>query len=77
MHLYLGGHLSWYDSQKRSRIDVHLIVPTSLTQVLNDLRVPIAEIAVGTINGKALFKFDDVIVRDNDQIELYPPVGGG
>ncbi len=77
MQLHLGGHLSWYDPQKRAQVEVRLSQPTRLTQVLQSLGVPIAEIAVGVINGTAVFSFDDVMVTDADQVELYPPVGGG
>ncbi len=77
LQLYLGGHLSWYDSQKRKRIDVRLTKPTLLTNVLSDLHVPIGEIAVGVVNGNSVFAFDGVTVTDADKVELFPPVGGG
>ena len=77
MQLYLGGHLSWYDPQKRKRVDIRLTQPTLLTKMLSDLNVPVGEIAVGVVNGNSFFLFDDVMVNDADKIELYPPVGGG
>jgi sulfur carrier protein ThiS len=77
MRLYLGGHLGWYDAQKRKWIDVPLAQPTRLIDVLNDLKIPPAEIAVSAINGASLFALDDVIVSDDDTVELFPPVGGG
>ena len=77
VQLYLGGHLSWYDPQKRKRIDVRLAQPTLLINVLRDLDLPVDEIAVGMVNGKSVFSLDDVTVTDADKIELYPPVGGG
>jgi sulfur carrier protein ThiS len=48
-----------------------------LSDVLRTLGVPLEEIAVGAVNGSAIFSFDDVRVRDQDRVELYPPVGGG
>lgn len=77
MQLYLGGHLSWYDSQKRKRLEISLSKSTLLTQVLTDLNIPIAEIAVGVVNGSPVFLFDNISVTDADKVELYPPVGGG
>jgi len=77
MQLYLGGHLSWYDPQKRKRIDIHLSQPTRLFAVLENLGVPVAEIAIGTLNGESLFEFNEVIVTETDVLELFPPVGGG
>lgn len=76
MRFHLGGHLSWY-AQKKSWVDVALTQPTRLTDVLQNLGVPVGEIAVGVVNGNSIFAFDDVMVNDGDKIELYPPVGGG
>jgi sulfur carrier protein ThiS len=76
MRLHLGGHLSWY-AQKKSWVDVPLTQPARLTDVLENLGVPINEVAVGTLNGASLFEFTGVIVNDEDTVELYPPVGGG
>jgi sulfur carrier protein ThiS len=77
MRLHLGGHLNWYAPQKQTWVDVPLTQPTRLIDVLKNLGVPMAEIAVGTLNGVSVFSFDDVIVRDADTLELFPPVGGG
>lgn len=76
MRLHLGGHLGWY-AQKKSWVDVRLVQPARLIDVLAELGVPLAEIAVGTINRVPVFSFDDVIVSDGDIVELFPPVGGG
>lgn len=77
MRLHLGGHLGWYDSQKRKWIEVHLAQPTQLVDVLTNFGVPLGEIAAGTLNGQTLLSIDDVIVNDADTVELFPPVGGG
>lgn len=76
MRLYLAGHLGWY-VQKKSWADVPLTQPTRLIEVLENLGVPISEVAVGRLNGASLFALDDVMVRDEDTVELFPPVGGG
>lgn len=77
MHLYLNGHLSWYDPQKRKSIDVSLAQPTLLTDALFSLRVPLAEIAAGVINGQAILSLQGVTVTDADKVELFPLVDGG
>ena len=76
MRLHLAGHLGWY-VQKQSWVDVPLTQSARLIDVLNDLGVPLSEIAVGELNGTALFSFDAVMVSDADTVELFPPVGGG
>lgn len=77
MRLHLAGHLSWYDPQKRSRIEVRLAEPTLLVKVLRDLGIPHGEIAVVVVNGTPFFALGDIRVSDDDQVELFPPVGGG
>lgn len=77
MQLYLGGHLNYYDSQKRRSIQVILEKPTRLTDLLARFQVPLHEIAVGTLNGDPIFSFDQIILNDADSLRLYPPVDGG
>jgi len=76
VRLHLGGHLSWYDSQKRSWLEIRLSEPTSLLVLLEHLRVPVAEIAIATVNRTAV-TLEDARVTDADRVELFPPVGGG
>ncbi|MDE3092045.1 MAG: MoaD/ThiS family protein [Chloroflexota bacterium] len=76
MRLHLGGHLSWYDPQKRSWLDIRLSEPTRLSALLDRLGVPVAEIAVAAVNGAAV-ALEDARVTDSDRVELFPPVGGG
>jgi sulfur carrier protein ThiS len=76
VHLHLGGHLGWYDPQKRSRLEIHLGEPTGLLSLLEQLRIPAAEIAVVTVNRQAV-DLDSVSVNDGDRVELFPPIGGG
>ena len=76
MHLYLGGHLAWYDSQKRSRVQVRVPRSTLLTEVLRDLGIPLGEIAIAVVNG-ATVDLQTARVSDADRVELFPPVGGG
>lgn len=76
MHLRLGGHLGWYDPKKRSRVEIHLGQPVSLVALLRQLEIPVAEIAVATVNRQAV-ELEHARVSDADTVELFPPVGGG
>jgi sulfur carrier protein ThiS len=76
VHLHLGGHLGWYDSQKRSRLVIHLGEPILLSALLERLEIPAAEIAVATINRQAV-ELGRAQVLDGDSVELFPPIGGG
>ena len=76
MHLHLGGHLGWYDPQKRSRLVIQLGEPILLSALLERLAIPLAEIAVATVNRQAV-ELERAQVSDGDSVELFPPVGGG
>ena len=76
MRLHLGGHLSWYDPQKRAWLDVFLDTPAPLVRVLAELGVPAGEVAIVAVNRRAV-NLEDAVVANSDQVELYPPIGGG
>ncbi len=76
MHLHLGGHLSWYDPAKRSRLEISLPQPVLLNDLIVTLGLPIAEIAIFVVNGQGASPTETLIL-DSDHVELFPPVGGG
>ena len=76
MRLHLAGHLAWYESQRRSRVEIQVPQPTMLTDLLHDLGIPVAEIAVAAVNSVAV-DLQTARVSDADRVELFPPVGGG
>ncbi len=79
MRLHLGGHLAWYDPERRSWLDVAVSQPTSVRALAAQLHLPVAEIAIVALNGKPVPPPDvwDLQVSDGDRLELYPPMGGG
>jgi len=76
LQLHLAGHLAWYDSQKRSRVQVSLEKEIALIELLQQLGVPIAEVAIVVVNGVAV-ELERVHVSNDDRVDLYPPVDGG
>ncbi len=76
MKLHLGGHLAWYDAQKRSDLDIPLREPIALAALLLDLGIPAGEIGLVAVNG-TLIELQDARVRDTDGVDLFPPIGGG
>lgn len=76
MRLHLGGHLNWYEPQKRARLELPLAAPVPLLALLEQLHVPPAEVAILTINGR-LTQLEGAVVSDDDRVELYPAIGGG
>ena len=76
MKLHLGGHLSFYESQHRAWIEVVLAAPQSLPDLLAGLGIPPGEVALVVINGILALE-ETPLLTENDQVELYPPMGGG
>jgi sulfur carrier protein ThiS len=76
MRLHLGGHLSWYDPQKRSWLELSLSEPVALIELVHQQKLPVEEIAITVVNGHAV-SLEDACVSDGDRVELYPPIGGG
>ncbi len=76
MEIHLGGHLGYYGPQKSSRITIHLDAPIRLADLLAQLGVPSAEVAVAAVNGEPV-EIDVATVQDGDRLDLLPPIGGG
>ncbi|MDR3573514.1 MAG: aldehyde ferredoxin oxidoreductase C-terminal domain-containing protein [Anaerolineaceae bacterium] len=74
--IHLGGHLSFYSPQKQSHLSLSLNQPTALVGILQGLGLPLAEVAVASVNGE-LVELAAAQVKPGDKIDLYPPMGGG
>ncbi len=76
MEVHLGGHLAFYEREKRSRFQVHLEARTGLLELVRALGIPEAEIALAAVN-RTVVPLDDAQVDDADRLDLYPPMSGG
>lgn len=76
MQVHLGGHLSWYDPDKRAWLEVAQPQPDTPRSVAERLGIPIGEIAITTVN-RVLVDMEEVLVHDGDILEFYSPMGGG
>lgn len=76
MRVHLGGHLNWYDPDKRAWVEIHSPEPIPMSVLMQQLHVPPGEVAVAAVNG-TLVNVDDAVVADGDNVEFFPPVGGG
>ena len=77
VQITLGGHLSFFDARKRSRLSLCLEEATSLTNLLDRLGVPPSEVFLVAINGQQQTALTDVMILPGDAVSLYPPMGGG
>ena len=76
MEVHLGGHLAFYDREKRSRFEVHLEAEVALVDLVRQLGVPEAEIALAAVN-RTVVALAEARVGDADRLDLYPPMSGG
>ena len=76
MRVHLGGHLSWYDPQKRAWLELAQPEPIALIDLARRLGVPSAEIAVVTVNRRAV-ELETAVASDGDTVEFFAPIGGG
>jgi sulfur carrier protein ThiS len=74
--LHLGGHLAFYDPEKRSHLELEIKGKVSLVALLQQLKVPLAEIALVVVNSE-LVELENSLITNTDRVDLYPPIGGG
>lgn len=76
MKLFLGGFYTFYLPQRRGWVEISLPGPRPLRQVLEQHGIPPAEVYLVAVN-RQVVELDEVVVTDEDEVRLYPPVGGG
>jgi sulfur carrier protein ThiS len=76
MKLHLGGQFSFYLAGNPSQVELQLDEPVRLSQVLDRLGIPLAEIHIVVVNGE-LVDLQEAWVSQQDEVKLYPPVSGG
>ncbi|OQA42476.1 MAG: ThiS family protein [Chloroflexi bacterium ADurb.Bin325] len=75
MQVHLGGHLSFYDAERRSWVEWPDAAPLTLRGLAERLGLPAGEIAFVAVN-RRLAALDD-LARPGDRVEFFPPMGGG
>lgn len=76
MRLHLGGFFSFYISQRPQWVEVELTEPRPLRQLLEELGIPIGEVNLTVVN-KELVELEEAVVKNEDEVRIYPPMGGG
>lgn len=76
INIHLGGYLNFYDHKKRSRFTLSIHQKMGLIKILEQLQIPSAEIALVSINSE-LAILEIAEVHPGDDVEFYPPMGGG
>jgi sulfur carrier protein ThiS len=76
MKLYAGGYLDSYLPHRRDTVEIEVVKPTNLSEILAGLGIPAGEVALVVINGE-LMDLQDAVVFGTDNVKLYPAVNGG
>lgn len=76
MKLYLGSYFAFFTTEREHWVEVDLLNPTPLKQVLSELGVPVGEVHLVVLNDEVL-ESPDTLVSKDDIVRLYPAVGGG
>ena len=76
MKIHLGGHLNFYDAEKRAWVEMHLPKPMRVDELRGILGLPNGEIMLVAVNGTVNESLD-TLVSDEDRVEFYSPIGGG
>ena len=74
MRIHLGGHLSWYDVEKRDWLVLQQPVPISLSDLAAVIGLPPAEVAIIAVN-RTIAHWDDDPVSDGDVDRVFPTHG--
>jgi sulfur carrier protein ThiS len=76
MKLFLGGQFSFYLPGHPRQVELALEAPQRLSELLERLGIPAPEISLVVLNGE-LVELQEAWVAQDDEVRLYPPVGGG
>lgn len=76
MRVHLGGHLNFYEPQRRANFEVTLTRPAAAIELVQAWGIPPGEVFLTVVNHKVV-DLHQAIVADGDHLGLYPPIGGG
>lgn len=76
MRIYLGGHLNFYHPQKDNWLEFEINQPMSLVEILERASIPIGDVYLVVINSE-LVELSEAIISVQDEVKLFPAVGGG
>jgi sulfur carrier protein ThiS len=76
MKIELDRYFNFYTGTRQSWVEVELDKPTRLSEVLDEVGIPLAEIYLVVLNGEAVDP-REAILYAQDRVKIYPPFGGG
>ena len=76
MKLIAGGHLAFFLPGRKSPVEVSVASPVLLTVVLDELGIPLGEVNLAAVNGRAVELYE-AVVGDEDEVHVVSAVDGG
>jgi len=76
MKLYAGGHLAFFLPGRKSPVEVFVKSDTRLTVVLDELGIPLGEVSLAAVNGRAV-DLHEAVVGYSDEVYVVSAVDGG
>jgi sulfur carrier protein ThiS len=76
MRIFLGGHLTFYHPQKEKWLEIVIQAPTALSEILEEAGIPLGEVHLVVLNDEHI-ELEKAVVSDQDEVQIYSPVGGG
>lgn len=76
MKLHAGGYLAFFLPDRTSPVEFPLDHPVLLKDILEQLRVPISEIQMVSLNGSQV-DWNALLVSDSDVVHIISAVDGG
>jgi sulfur carrier protein ThiS len=74
--LIADGHLAFFLPGRKSPVEVFVQSPVPLTVVLADVGIPLGEVNLAAVNGRAV-DLHKAVVRDHDEVNVISAVNGG
>lgn len=75
MILRTGGYLTFFMPGKKNSLEFDLNIPKPLAEILGELNIPLAEVAIIAINGDQATI--DQMVEQTDEVLIHSIVDGG
>lgn len=76
MKLTAGGYLAFYLPGRKSPVEVPVKPETRLLSVLDALGIPLGEVNLVAVNGRAV-DLHTAVVGDEDEVHVVSAVDGG
>lgn len=76
MKLYAGGYLTFFTPNQVPELDWLVSEPTNLKDLLAEIGIPAGEVQLVILNGQ-IAEIEHIVVSNQDEIKLFPGVGGG